>query len=135
MYVAWMRAQLPVETKGDSVAERNKQKDQAAITKAQNQKVLKLKLKAAKKHKVTVSWKKTNAVTGYQIWRATKSNGKYTRIATINQAGKVRYTTGKLKKGKRYYFKIRAFTKVRLSTGKTRVCYGKWTKPCSIKVK
>ena len=75
----------------------------------------KFKAKAGKK-KITLTWKKTAKASGYVIYRAVKKKGKYKKIKTIKKASVVKYTDKKLKKGKKYYYKIRAFRKV---NGKT----------------
>ncbi len=56
--------------------------------------------------KVTVSWSKVKGATRYQIYRATSKTGKYSRIATIKGT---KITNKKLKKGKNYYYKVRAY--------------------------
>ena len=56
---------------------------------------------------IKVTWTKDNAVkcNRYEIWRSTSKNGTYTKIATTKN---MNYTdkSGKLKSGKRYYYKI-----------------------------
>ncbi len=70
-------------------------------------------IKVAKKGKkaLKVSWKKVDGAKYYQIYRATKSNGKYKKVKTV-AANKLSYTNKKLKSGKKYYYKVRALTKV-----------------------
>lgn len=82
------------------------------------------------KRKIVLSWKKSSDATGYQIYRATKKNGKYKKIKTIKKRNTVKYTNKRLKKGKRYYYKIRAYKKV---SGKT--YYSSFSKAKSKKVK
>ena len=53
-----------------------------------------------------VSWKKMEGVTHYQVYRATSSGGKYTKLATTKE---LRYTAKSLTKGKKYYFKVRGY--------------------------
>lgn len=72
-------------------------------------------LKASSKNKaVTLKWKKLNNVTGYKIYRAKSASGKYTAVKTL-KASKQSLTLKKQKKGT-YYFKIRAYKRVK---GKT----------------
>lgn len=59
----------------------------------------------ATKKKVTLSWNKIPGVTKYVVYRSTKKNGKYTKIATVKK-GKATYTDKKVSKGKTYYYKI-----------------------------
>lgn len=65
------------------------------------------------KKKATLTWKKASGVSGYQIYAATKKNGKYKKVATINSASKYKkISVKKLKSKKIYYFKVRAFKRV-----------------------
>ena len=67
----------------------------------------------SKKKKVTLKWKKNSKATGYEIYRATKKNGKYKKIRTIKKASAVTFTDSKVKKGKTYYYKVRAYKTVK----------------------
>ncbi len=60
---------------------------------------------------ITVKWKKVKAADGYQIYRAASKNGKFKKAATVKNAATVKYVNKKLKAGKTYYFKVRAFQK------------------------
>jgi hypothetical protein len=64
----------------------------------------KLKVVAGKK-RVTVSYKKSAGAQKYEIYRSVKKGSGYKKIATIKGA---KYTDKKVKKGKRYYYKVRA---------------------------
>ena len=83
---------------------------------------------AAGKKKVTLTWKKVKGATGYQVYRATSKKGKYTCVKKNLKA--VKYTDKKLKKGKTYYYKVRAYKKV---NGKTIV--GTYSAVRKVKVK
>ncbi len=61
---------------------------------------------------VKLTWKKVAGANGYQIYRATSKNGKYTKIKTITSGNTVSFTNKKLTVGKTYYYKIRAYVKV-----------------------
>ena len=88
------------------------------------------KAKSASK-KVTITWKKVTKATGYEVYRATSRNGKYKKIATIKKNSTVKYTDSKgLKKGKTYYYKVRAYKK---SGSKT--YYSAYSAVKSVKVK
>ncbi len=63
----------------------------------------------AGKASVKVSWKKTSNATGYVVYRSTSKSGKYTKVATLKDAGKVSYTDKKAKKGKKYFYKVKAY--------------------------
>lgn len=62
-----------------------------------------------KNKKVSLKWKKVSGASGYQIYRADSLQGKYRCIKT--QKG-TSLTNKKLKKGKQYYYRIRAYRKV-----------------------
>lgn len=59
---------------------------------------------------VKVSWKKTKNADGYVIYMKS-GKGKYKAIKTITNGKTVSYTKKNLKKGKTYYFKVRAYHK------------------------
>lgn len=101
----------------------------AKIKKAKAQKT-KIKVKALKKRKAKITWKKLKGVTGYKIYRATKKKGKYKLIKTIRKAGKTKYINKKLNKSKKYFYKVRPYTKI---GGK--VYPGKWSNRVKIKAK
>jgi len=59
-----------------------------------------------------ISWSKVSGATGYQIYRADKKTGTYKNIKTITSETTTSYTDKKLKNGKSYYYKIRAYKTV-----------------------
>ncbi len=59
---------------------------------------------------VKLKWKKTQGADGYQIYRANKKNGRYKKIATVKGAGKTSYVNKKRTTGKKYYYKVRAYS-------------------------
>lgn len=67
---------------------------------------------SAKTGSVTLSWKKVNGATGYQVYRATGKKGSFKKVKSPASA---RYTQSGLSKGKTYYYKIRAYRKVKKS--------------------
>lgn len=88
------------------------------------------KTKSASK-KVTITWKKVTKATGYEVYRATSRDGKYKKITTIKKNSTVKYVDSKgLKKGKTYYYKVRAYKK---SGSKT--YYSAYSAVKSVKVK
>ena len=121
--------------------ERKAREKAAAIKKAKAGKTT-VSVKTLTKHRAKVTWKKvtlsytvdgkkySRAVTGYKVYRAAKKNGKYKLIKTIKKAGTLKYTDKKLKKGKKYYYKVRTYTKI---DGKTYL--GKWSKVKKITAK
>ena len=92
-------------------------------------KVKSLKASSVKKTSAKLKWKKTSG-NGYEIWRATSKNGKYKKVKTISGSAKTNYRVKKLKSGKKYYFKVRAFKK---SGGKK--IYGPFSKAVVVKTK
>lgn len=88
------------------------------------------KAKACSGKKIKVSWKKVSAASGYEIYRATKQKGKYKKVATLTSKSKVSFTDTSLKKGKKYYYKVRAY---RLIKGKK--VYGPYSAIVSAKAK
>lgn len=67
----------------------------------------------SKSKKVNLSWKKVDQASGYEVYRATSKDGKYTKIKTITSAKTLKYVDSKkLKTGKKYYYKVRAYKKV-----------------------
>jgi cell wall-associated protease len=95
--------------------------------KPKNIKITSLKNTSARK--MTVKWSKSLGYTGYQIQYA--SNASFTKGKhSIKQAGKsVSKTYSGLKKGKKYYVRVRAYKKVGSTT-----YYGTWSTVQSIKI-
>lgn len=58
------------------------------------------------KARAVITFNKNNTSKKYQVYRSTKKDGKYTRIATIT---KNKYIDKKIKKKKTYYYKVRSF--------------------------
>lgn len=74
-------------------------------------KITKLKVEAGKRSaKLTWTALKDNA-TGYRIYRKTKG-GKYAKVKTITKASTASWTNKGLKKGKTYYYKVRAYKSI-----------------------
>jgi hypothetical protein len=90
--------------------------------------VTKVKVKTKTKKSVTVSWKKNSSATGYIVYMSTSKNGKYKKVA---QTTKSSITIKKLKKNKKYYFKIKSYKKVK---GK-KIVYSNLTKAVKGKTK
>ena len=93
----------------------------------------KVSIKGAKnsgKSAVTVSWKKVSGATGYEIYRSTRKSSGYKKVKTISKGSTLSYKNTKLKKGKTYYYKVRAYKKV---NGKK--VYGSYSSVKSVKVR
>ena len=85
------------------------------------------KLKKSGSKGIKIIWSKISGVSKYQIYMSGKKSSGFKRIATVS-AKKVSYTKGKLKKKKRYYFKIRSY-----QTIKKKKIYSKFSKVKSLK--
>jgi len=83
-----------------------------------------------KSKKATIKWKKISGASGYQIYMATSKKGNYSKIKTITKGKTTTYTKTKLKRNKRYYFKIRTYKTV---DGKK--IYSSYSSIKSIKIK
>lgn len=88
-------------------------------------------LKAVKKTKTTVSlkWGKRKG-SGYEVWMAKSKKGTYKKVKTLTSSGRNTYKVKRLKSGKKYYFKVRAYKKV---NGKK--IYGAFSKAKVVKTK
>lgn len=87
------------------------------------------KVEKAGKNAAILIWKKVKGAIGYQIYMKS-GKGKFKLIKTLKKAKKVKFTKKKLKKGKTYTFKVRAYVK----RGNRKV-YGKFSKVRKIKIK
>lgn len=67
-------------------------------------------VKAGKK-KITVTWKKDANCSGYQVQWSLKKNMSKAKTVTVKGKSKTKYTIKKLKKGKKYYVKVRPIKK------------------------
>jgi len=65
-----------------------------------------------KSKKATIKWNKVSGANGYEVFMATSKKGKYKKIKTIKKGSIKKFTKKKLKKNKKYYFKVRAYKNV-----------------------
>lgn len=72
------------------------------------QKVTNLKLKAGKKKQIKISWNNQKQADGYEIYRSTKKNKGYQKIAD-GFKNNCSFTDSKVKYAKNYYYKVRAY--------------------------
>ncbi len=87
-------------------------------------KVKKCKVKAKKKEFV-LTWKKSSEVSGYEVQISTKKNFKGAKTIAIKK-NKSQCKLSKLKPGKKYYIRIRAYQTYVTQTGSKKKSYGKW---------
>ena len=84
----------------------------------------------SKKRNVKIKWKKVKGADGYQIYRSTKKKKGYKCVQTITKGSTLSWKDTKVRNGKNYYYKMRAYKK----NGKNNV-YTKYSKVKKIKVK
>ena len=92
--------------------------------------------KSLKKNQITVKWKKDTKATGYQIQYSTskKFTKKGTKIKTVAKNKTASGMVKKLKSGKTYYVRVRAYKTVKVNGKKSELC-GSWSKVKVVKVK
>ena len=93
---------------------------------------VKIKAKALKKKKVKLTWQKKAGVSGFEIYKAARKNGKYKKAATLKKAAASSWTRkfATVGKGKKLYFKVRPYTMI---NGKK--IYGKWSNTAAVKIR
>ena len=81
---------------------------------------------------VKVKWKGISGETGYQIYRATSKNGKYTKVKSVTMSSSsYPYARIKTTKNKTYYYKVRAYK----SLGSGKYVYGPFSSVKAYKLK
>lgn len=86
------------------------------------------RVKALSGRKLKVQWKKDTSVTGYEVQCALNKTFKSGRkTVKVTKAGTTSATMKKLKKGKKYNVRVRAYKVVRVN-GKSQKLYGEWSK-------
>lgn len=86
--------------------------------------------KKAKTGSAKVTWKTVNGASGYTVYRSLKKNKGYKAVKAVKGPKKKTWTVSKLKKGKKYYFKVRAYRTI-----KGKKVYGAYSAAASCKVK
>lgn len=104
-----------IDTKNTDEEEDSKKISDSKVPKVA--KVKKFKVKAKKKG-FTLTWKKMSGISGYEIQIGTK------KISV--KGNKTRYQISKLKSGKKYKIRIRAYRSYKTQDGKVKKAYGKW---------
>lgn len=117
------------EKRYGELKEADEKKQEIARKKAAARKLTVSKLKVkSKSRKFTLTWKKTKDASGYQVQYRKKGAKKFTNLKKAVVKAKVK--SKKLKKGKKYQFRVRTYTTVEGSK-----VYGKWTKVKTAKCK
>lgn len=104
-------------------------KNSATFETATKCKTPSIKVTSTAKGKAVVAWSNVAGESGYQVYYSTKKDGEYKKVKNYS-ANTVKGSKSKLKSGKKYYFKVRAYTKT--SSG---VVYSAWSSVKSVKVK
>lgn len=107
--------------------------DSVISTKYAKVKVLaipKVKVKAQKGRKVTVSWKKLKGVNGYAVYTSTKKTKGFKAVKTIKKAKTVKAVIKAKKTVKKLYVKVRPYY---LEKGKK--VFGTYSKTMTVKIK
>ncbi|MBR1693652.1 MAG: fibronectin type III domain-containing protein, partial [Lachnospiraceae bacterium] len=86
-------------------------------------------VKNSKKKTIVAKWKKVKGAKGYEVQYAL--NKKFTKSKKSKTTGKLTLTVKKLKKGKTYYVRVRAYK----TDGNGNKVYGKWSAIKKVKVK
>ena len=98
-------------------------------------KITKLKVKSKAKKKITVTWKKVSKAKGYQVQVSKKQNFKK-RILNKFTTKKKLTINKKIKSGKTYFVRVRAYATYKDAFGKPQKVYSKWNKKLrKVKVK
>ncbi|MBO5303229.1 MAG: FIVAR domain-containing protein [Lachnospiraceae bacterium] len=84
-------------------------------------------VKAAKGKKMTVKWTKDKTASGYEIQYSTSKKFKSAKTTDVNKASKASATIKKLKKGKKYYVRVRAYKNATVDGAAEKLC-GEWSK-------
>ncbi len=120
--------QPAIVTPTQAPSQTTKPKTTAKKTVSKPKKVKISKLKTSKKA-VTISWKKVSS-SGYQIQYGTNKKFKKAKTVTVKKGKTTSKKISKLKKGEKYYFRIRAY-----KTQNGKKVYGAWSSAKNIKVK
>ena len=78
---------------------------------------------------ITVKWKKVSGVTGYQIQYSTKSDFSSQKTVTVKKASTVSTKIKSLKKGMKYYVRVRSYVTI---DGKK--CCSEWSAKKAVKI-
>lgn len=93
-----------------------------------------ISLRKNTKTAMTVKWKKQSGITGYRISYGTNKKLKKAKTITVGKAAASSKTIKKLKAGKTYYVKVRAYKKAQIN-GKKTTLYSKWSKTEKVSLK
>lgn len=69
-------------------------------------------VKAGKKS-ATVKWKKVSGTDGYYVYRSTSQKSGFKKVQTLKKSSALSWNNKKLKSGRKYYYKVAAYKKVK----------------------
>ena len=87
------------------------------------------KLTSSKKGVASLTWTNVSGESGYQVYYSTKKDSGYKKVKSY-KTNVVKGSKSKLKSGKKYYFKVRAYKKTASGT-----VYSSWSAVKSVKIK
>lgn len=90
----------------------------------------KVSAKNAGKKRVMIRWQSTSQNVYYVVYRSTKKNSGYKKIATVKNRYTTYYCDKKVKRKKTYYYKVRAY-----ATADGKKLYSNYTSPKKVKTK
>lgn len=105
----------------------------SAITAYTSPKQVKLSSAAKSGTAIAAKWNKVSC-DGYQIQYSTSSSMKKAKTVKLKKASTVSRRITGLKRGKKYYVRVRAYKNVKISSGKTKCYYGEWSSKKSVKL-
>ena len=122
----------PSSTRSPEVVKKDKTTAENLMKQA---KITKLTVKSKAKKKINVTWKKVKTAVGYQVQVSKKSNFKK-RILNKFTTKKKLTINKKIKSGKTYFVRVRAYATYKDAFGKPQKVYSKWNKKLrKVKVK
>ena len=90
----------------------------------------KVSAKNAGKKRVMIRWQSTSQNVYYVVYRSTKKNSCYKKIATVKNRYATSYIDKKVKRKKTYYYKVRAY-----ATADGKKLYSNYTSPKKVRTK
>ena len=123
---------VPITTRSPSQVAKDKKNAKKKINQA---KITNLKAKSKSKKKITVSWKKVKKAVGYEVQVSKTRKFKKALFDKFTTKKKITFKK-KLKSGKIYYVRVRAYATYKDAYGKPQKVYSKWIKKVrKVKVK
>lgn len=99
----------------------------SAPVKVKNTSIKNVKVLSNKKARITLAMK-VKGIAGYQIRYSVKNSMKSSKMITMKKSSQLSATTGKLKKGKKYYFQVRTYQIVN-----NKKYYSNWSKKKTVR--